>query len=121
MAKRPPNGDQPATLTPQEYPQVPPRELYPTSDIRFVMTEIGKLSGQMERLIEDSGKLGDKISGLDRTVDRFKTTIIVGGTCFGLLLSFVWWAYGERVIAVIKPESVQTQPFKPPPDAGVKK
>lgn len=58
--EEPPGG---AIGTPQEYPSVPPpRELYQTSDIRFVMVEIGKLTTSVEALVRNVEKLDRKVT-----------------------------------------------------------
>ena len=42
--------------TPPEFPQQTPRDLHPTSDIRFVMTEVAKLQTQHEFVQRDMGE-----------------------------------------------------------------
>lgn len=50
-------------------PQVtPPRDMYATSDIRFVMLEVQKLTTQVERLISDVKDQRSDIKELDRKV-----------------------------------------------------
>jgi hypothetical protein len=70
--RRPTPIDQ--STTPDEFPQVPPRDLHPTSDIRFVMVEVAKLSTLVERLIADVGAREKKIDDL-----RHQATYIKGG------------------------------------------
>lgn len=76
MVERPPLQDV-STETPKEFPGVTPRDLYPTSDIRFVMMEIGKLTSSVDRLIADVKSQGEKIDDL-----RHKVSFIKGA----------WWA-----------------------------
>jgi hypothetical protein len=59
------------TGPPKQFPIVPPQDLYPTSDIRFVLVELGKVSTKLDRLIDDVDKHGGKIGALEKTVDRF--------------------------------------------------
>lgn len=54
--------------TPGEMPQVTPRDLHATSDIRFVMLEVQKLTTQVERLISDVKDQRADIKDLDRKV-----------------------------------------------------
>src|ERR1700733_932369 len=60
------NPEQPTT--PSEFAQVPPRDLYPTSDIRFVLVEIGKLSASVDRLIDDVSAQGTKVDAIRHQV-----------------------------------------------------
>ncbi|ABE31667.1 hypothetical protein DR64_3447 [Paraburkholderia xenovorans LB400] len=61
--------------TPKEFAEItPPRDLYATSDIRFVMLEIGKLTSSVDRLISDVKSHGDKIDQV-----RHQVTFVKGG------------------------------------------
>lgn len=116
--------------TPQEYPQTNPRNLYPTTDIRFVVLELGKLEERVDNIIKASEKIADKLDKQsDRmqelviSVDRIKTTVWAVGGCLTLLLPafglVLWWALGERINVALKPQpSVQQQsppqPTTPP-------
>lgn len=53
---------------PQDFASVPPPDLYPTSDIRFVMIELGKLSVKVDRLVDDVKGHGTKIDRLRQIV-----------------------------------------------------
>ncbi|MBW6522516.1 hypothetical protein KZ810_03315 [Sphingomonas sp. RHCKR47] len=44
--------------SPKDEPQGNPRDLHPTSDIRFVMIEVAKLSERVDTLVADVGKVG---------------------------------------------------------------
>lgn len=66
------NGDG-GSETPSDFPSVTPRDLYPTSDIRFVLVEIGKLSSSVERLIVDVKSQSDKLD-----VVRHQVTFVRG-------------------------------------------
>ena len=80
MAKRPvpPPGE---SGPPTEYPQTTPRDLYATSDIRFVMVEVGKLSANVERLIADIKSQGEKLDAV-----RHQASYIKGGLAVGIVL-----------------------------------
>jgi hypothetical protein len=92
------------------------------TDIRLVIRDLGKFEGQIERLIADVGKLDGKLSTLTTSVDRFKTAIWVVGACLAIFLpalgSILWWAVGERINAVLRPEATIAAPAvsvpKPP-------
>lgn len=69
-----PRGGQPAeppaqgAPAPSQLASVPPPDLYATSDIRFVMLEIGKLTSKVDRLIDDVKSQGTKLDKLRLTV-----------------------------------------------------
>lgn len=60
--------------TPGELPQVTPRELHPTSDIRFVMLETQKLATLVDRLVTDVRALEAKVDPgqISRLADDLK-------------------------------------------------
>ncbi|WP_158935077.1 hypothetical protein [Burkholderia sp. S171] len=59
--------------TPKEFAEIPPpRDLYATSDIRFVMLEIGKLTASVDRLISDVKSHGEKIDQVRHQVTFVK-------------------------------------------------
>jgi hypothetical protein len=96
MAKE--KGDSNQIGTPREYPQVtPPVDLYPTSDIRFVMVELGKLSTKVDRLIDDVKTNSEKTSKLSEKVEKFETTIKVGGALIVIFMGFIWWFVGDHI------------------------
>jgi hypothetical protein len=72
MAKEVRQGDSSGSAVvqgpPQAFASVPPPDLYATSDIRFVMVEIGKLTVRVDRLIDDVKGHGSKIDKLRLTV-----------------------------------------------------
>ena len=71
------------------------------------MTEVGKLTANVERLITDVGKLSDKVGNLNTSVDRFKTAIWVVGVCLAIfvpaLTGLFWWSVGERINSILRP------------------
>jgi hypothetical protein len=87
---------------PRQFPSVPPQDLYPTSDIRFVMVELGKVSTKLDRLIEDVGKHSEKIGKLDTTLDRVRTGAIVAGVLISAAVGVFWWMLGERITVAVK-------------------
>ena len=62
---------------PPEVSGAPARDLYPVSDIRFVLVEIGKLSTQVNRLIADTSKHGDKIDEVRHQITFVKGALSV--------------------------------------------
>jgi len=66
------------------------QDLHPTSDIRFVIHEIGKLTAKVDRLIDDVDKHGDKIDGVRHQVSFVKGAVWVFGgllTIAGVLIT----------------------------------
>lgn len=96
MAKRPPNnGDE---APPRSYPQTPPpQDLYATSDIRFVMLEIGKFGAQIEMMRTDLAAQKNVTATLVTTVDRFRTGAMVAAVILAVAGSFGWWLIGEKL------------------------
>jgi hypothetical protein len=88
----------PEVGTPKEFPQVSPAvDLYPTSDIRFVMIELGKLSTKVDRLISDGDKNSDKLSELSKKVATFETTTKVAAALLTAFAIFIWWVMGDII------------------------
>lgn len=82
----------PDSSPPQEFPQAPPRDLYPTSDIRFVIVEIAKLTALVERLISDVKAHDAKLDELRQQATYIKGGFVVGAAAigfFGWLVSAV--------------------------------
>jgi len=79
MTKRQPPAAQDST--PSDFPQVTPPDLYATSDIRFVMLEIGKLGTKVDRLIDDVKDHGGKIDDI-RSQASFIKGAIAASTAF---------------------------------------
>lgn len=77
---RPPNPTGPSE-PPGQLPSVPPpQDLYATSDIRFVMIELGKVSVKVDRLIHDVDKQGTKIDAVQHQISFVKGALwVVGG------------------------------------------
>lgn len=95
----PPDQPQPPTA-PEEFPQTTPRDLYATSDIRFVMLEIGKLMTKVDALTTTVGKHGDKLDDLGHKVTFVKGALwVIGGviTVIGLMLA--WYFSGKLSIS----------------------
>jgi hypothetical protein len=96
-----PKGDQDSE-PPRQVASVTPQDLYPTSDIRFVLVELGKVGTKLDRLIEDVGKQGDKLGTLETTVDRVRTGAIVGAVILSGAIGLFWWAIGDRISAAVR-------------------
>lgn len=84
MVDQPTGGNE----SPEDFPQTTPRDLHPTSDIRFVIVEVAKLSTLVERLIKDVDDQAEKIDGL-----RHQATYIKGGLAVAVLAlaGFGWF------------------------------
>jgi hypothetical protein len=92
VAKRP--SDPTEVIAPSDFPATTPRDLHPTSDIRFVIHELGKLTSSVERLITDVAGHGTKIGEVKDAITFVKGAIWVIGavvavvtTITGLILS----------------------------------
>lgn len=95
MPRKPPQNDGPTT--PGEYPQTPPvRNLYETSDIRFVTLEIGKLVTKVDRLINDVDKHGAKIEAMEKEIVAARTWIKAGLLAITLIAAGVGFYLSER-------------------------
>jgi uncharacterized protein YoxC len=77
---KPPNATGPSG-PPGQLPNVsPPQDLYATSDIRFVMIELGKLSVKVDRLIQDVEGQGAKIDAVRHQISFVKGALwVIGG------------------------------------------
>ncbi|GAA0568444.1 hypothetical protein GCM10009099_02540 [Caenispirillum bisanense] len=95
MARRP---SSPEDATPHEFPESSPRDLHPTSDIRFVMWEMGKMSTALERVSDDLRTLTTKVETLESrasTAVGWAKGLGVGVIGVGIVLSgaialFTW-------------------------------
>jgi len=92
------------TSTPTEFPQVAP-DLYPTSDIRFVMLEIGKLTSKVDRLIADVSGHGEKVEDIRHQISFVRGALwVVGGMVGLLLVAIAWYFTGHLSITVSPPK-----------------
>ena len=65
---------------PRQLPSVPPpQDLYQTSDIRFVMIELGKVGVKVDRLIQDVEGHGAKIDAVRHQISFVKGAVWVLG------------------------------------------
>ena len=82
-----------APKEPEDFPQTTPRDLHPTSDIRFVMIELAKLSTLVDRLIKDVGNQEEKIDAL-----RHQATYIKGGLAVAVVaIGLFGWIISQMV------------------------
>lgn len=76
-------------VVPKDFAQTPPRNLYNTSDIRFVMLEIGKLTSSVDRLIKDVETQGGKLDKLNHQASFLKggiaVTVVIVSICTWVL------------------------------------
>ena len=88
---------------PQNFASVPPpQDLYPTSDIRIVMIELGRVGSKLDRLISDIEKLDVRIGPLERSVDRVRTGAIVAAAILSIVFGIFWWALGDRITNAVR-------------------
>jgi len=83
----------------------PPRELFPTSDIRFVMVEVGKLTAHVERLIEDVKSQSTKLDALAHQASFIKGGIAVSTfflTAIIAVASYILSSKWNDLLAAIK-------------------
>lgn len=78
---------------PEEQPQGQPRDLHPTSDIRFVMTEVATLTERISNLIDrvdglkDDGKdAKTRLHEIEKSISFVKGAIWVFGALSGVAL-----------------------------------
>lgn len=82
MARGPKGGESDRETAPKQFAEIPPpRDLYATSDIRFVMMEIGKLTANVDRLISDVKSHGEKLDTI-----RHQASYIKGGMAVSVVL-----------------------------------
>jgi hypothetical protein len=93
------NPEQPTT--PSEFAQVPPRDLYPTSDIRFVLVEIGKLSASVDRLIDDVSAQGTKVDAIRHQVSFIKGAMWASGILIAAVLTIGGFVLSSKWDAVV--------------------
>jgi hypothetical protein len=101
VAKRPTGHDSP----PEEFPQTNPRDLYATSDIRFVMLKIGELMTKVDTLLVNVEKQGDKIDKLEHKVTFVKGAMwVIGGMLAFLSVAVLWYFSGKLSVTVTPPK-----------------
>lgn len=87
---------------PEDFPQVPPRDLYPLSDIRLVIQEVAKLSALVDRLISDVKDQGDKIDKVRHQVTFVKGALWVLGGLLALVgVAVVWYFSGKLSVTIV--------------------
>ena len=97
MASSPP-PDGPSA--PEDFPQTTPRDLYATSDIRFVMLKIGELMTKVDRLSGMAEKHGDKLDDLSHKVTFVKGALwVLGGVVTLVGLAVAWYFSGKLSIS----------------------
>lgn len=80
------------------------QELYATSDIRFVMNEIGKLTAKVDRLIGDVEKHGDKIDSVRHQVTFVKGALwVIGFIILGVAAVATWYFTGKLSVTLLPP------------------
>ena len=93
----------PESGPPQQFANVPPPlDLYPTSDIRFVLVELGKIGSKIDNQAEDLKKQTAKLEVIERAVDRVKTGAFVAFVILSAVVTFFWWALGDRIANAVR-------------------
>jgi len=87
---------------PRQVASVTPQDLYPTSDIRFVLVELGKVGTKLDRLIGDVEKQSGNIETLERSVDRVRTGAFVAIAILSAVAVLFWWALGDRITNAVQ-------------------
>ncbi len=81
----------PVPSTPTEYPGSPPvRELHPTSDIRFVMVEVAKLTTKVDRLVDDVKSHGDKLDKIGTRMTWFSGVAAASALLLAAFFGIFW-------------------------------
>lgn len=80
-----------------------PQDLYPTSDIRFVIHEVGKLTAKVDRLIEDVGKHSEKIDAVRHQVSFVKGAMWIIGIAMLVLGGIATWFFTGKLSIILTP------------------
>jgi hypothetical protein len=97
MAKRPISPD----TSPDDFPTTTPRDLHPTSDIRFVMLKIGELTTKVDSLMKSVDSHGTKIDDLRDKVTFVKGAVWVLTGLFAILgVAAIWYFSGKLSITI---------------------
>ncbi len=99
MVKGGPNQE----TTPQEFAEAPPRDLYPISDIRFVLVEIGRLGTKVDRLIDDVKSHNDKIDAVRHQVSFVKGALWVIAGVLAFVVFMVSAYFSGKLNITLKP------------------
>jgi len=90
-------------VTPPERPDSPPPpDLYPTSDIRFVMVEIGKLTSTVDHLGATVDKLGGKVDKLSHQATWVKGGLAVGLVLITIVVGVGSWLVNSNFVAILQ-------------------
>lgn len=93
----------PQDTSPDEFPQTTPRDLHPTSDIRFVMLSIGELGAKVDALIKSSDEHGPKIDDLRQKVSFVKGAMWVFGAILAVLAVIVGYYLAGNLSITVTP------------------
>lgn len=90
-------NDRPAAHRLLIRPVGPPiRDLHPTTDIRFVIWQMGKLEERIRELVSEIKKQADQIATLNLSMVKFKTAFFSIMACLAIFLpvlgTIIWWA-----------------------------
>ena len=94
-------GQPPIDTSPEDFPNTTPRDLHPTSDIRFVMLKIGELTTKVDSLIKSVDSHGSKIDDLRDKVIFVKGAVWVLGALVAVIgVAAVWYFTGKLSITI---------------------
>lgn len=88
---------------PEEFAQVVPRDLHPTSDIRFVIIEVTKLATLVDRLVKDVAGLDVKVDDLRHKVTFVKGALWVMGVVLTVLTGAALWYMTGKLSVTVNP------------------
>jgi hypothetical protein len=88
---------------PHEFAESTPRDLYATSDIRFVMLKLGELMTKVDQVLVSVDKQGEKIDALQHKVSFVKGAMWVLGGLLGVLVLIAGWYFSGRLSITVSP------------------
>ncbi|OSQ33572.1 hypothetical protein [Thalassospira sp. MCCC 1A01428] len=95
MSRRPTRDTQNTTPGAGDFPNVTPnvQDLHNTSDIRFVMVEVGKMTTAVENLKEKVDKLDANDTKIQNGIALIKGGLFVAAVFFG----FLGWVFSSQI------------------------
>ncbi|MGU3541890.1 hypothetical protein [Methylobacterium sp. A52T] len=95
-------GQDPGSGPPPSAQSGQPIELYPMTDIRFVMMLIGDLNAKVDRLIADVGEQNKKLSDVRDKITFVRGAVWVLGGLMTLLTVGLGWYLKEHLQITLK-------------------
>jgi hypothetical protein len=88
VAPRRPSSTDETGPPPDSAVGAPVRDLHPVMDARFILTEVSKLTTQVERLIADVKEQGGKLDEVQHQISRVKGAVWLLGS-LGLIVGLI--------------------------------